>query len=102
MRRSLMMTTALLLAAGGAAMAQTKPTQPVLPVQPVPSGGVTAVRTADGRQTEPARGILFSPQFAPPGVQVPGGPPASDTPTLISPTVLGNSGSGVSIIGVTR
>ncbi len=77
-------TIALMLLAGAAA-AQTRPTRPT---QPVPAGGVVAVKPVRGSQP-PSRGILYIPQFAPPGVQVPGGPPASNTPTLIPPSVLG-------------
>jgi hypothetical protein len=82
MRLAFWLAVSALLVGAPAASAQTKPTQPTQPLGPVPSGGTPPVANTDGRST-PTRGILYIPQFAPPGTQVPGGPPASDTPTLL-------------------
>ena len=85
MRQVLLIAAGLLLAGPGLAQ---RPTPPTSPVGPVPAGGVLRVKPVAG-PPEPTRGILYIPQFAPPGVQVPGGPPATNTPTLITPNPFG-------------
>lgn len=90
MRTASFLVASWVVLMAGAASAQTKPSQPLQPLGPTPSGGVLpAAPVGQVPQAAPTRGALYIPQFAPPGVQVPGGPPATNTPTLITPTILG-------------